>query len=151
MGNSTVNQKDQDFIDLYFDKLSEYVVNGKEVIHLDPMNSFYRRLIHNLANDFNFKTHSEGEGNERHIVLSRTSKTATPKRTKTEKPKWDFGDQEFLVNSSAGGINIFLGRDGNIGIYDENQNAPYLDKRMVTSSSFKVKNSKIIVVEDKNW
>ena len=151
MGNSTVNQKDQEFIDLYFDKLSKYVANDKEVVHLDPMNSFYRRLIHNLANDFKFKTHSEGQGNERHIVLSKTAKTATPNRTKTEKPKWDFGDQEFLVNSSAGGINIFLGRDGNIGIYDENQNVPYLDKRMVKSSSFKVKNSKIIVVEDNNW
>ncbi|MBT4286851.1 MAG: hypothetical protein HOD92_05890 [Deltaproteobacteria bacterium] len=151
MHNSTGNQKDQDFIDLYFNKLAEYVANGEEVLHLEAMNSFYRRLVHNLANDFKLKTHSEGEGKERHIVISRTDKAVTPKRVKPEKPKWDFGEQEFLVNSTSGGINIFLGRDGNIGIYDENQRIPYLDKRLVTSSSFKIKNSKIVISEDSNW
>jgi len=151
MHNSTMNQKDQDFIDLYFDKLSEYVANGEEVIHLEPMNSFYRRLVHNLANDFKLKTHSEGEGKDRHIVISKTETAVTPKKVKSETPKWDFGEQEFLVNASASGINIFLGRDGNIGIYNDGQKVPYLDKRLVTSSSFKVKNSKIIVSEDSNW
>lgn len=151
MHNSTRTQNDQEFLDLYFEKLTEYVEKGDDVIHLDPMNSFYRRLIHKLANDFGFKTHSEGEDKERHTVITRTNNTKKFKKVKVEAPKWDFGDQEFFVKPTPEGTDIYLGHDGNIGIYDENQRAPFLDKRLVMTTSFKVKNSKIVIAEDKNW
>ncbi len=41
-----------------------------ETMHLKPMNAADRRVIHKLAGEHGLSTHSEGEGRERHIVLS---------------------------------------------------------------------------------
>ena len=40
---------------------------------LPPMNAADRRIIHKLANDLGLETRSEGEGRERHIVISPTA------------------------------------------------------------------------------
>jgi spoIIIJ-associated protein len=44
---------------------------GKEVA-LDPMNPADRRVVHQAISDYSdLETHSEGEGRERHIVISK--------------------------------------------------------------------------------
>lgn len=51
-------------------KIMYEVENSKIPASLDPMNSYQRRIVHNLANQFsNIKTESEGEGKERHVVI----------------------------------------------------------------------------------
>ena len=40
---------------------------------LPPMNAADRRIVHKLANDLGLETRSEGEGRERHIVISPAS------------------------------------------------------------------------------
>lgn len=55
------------------------VAKTKVEAHLEPMNAFERRIIHNvLGNSKDVMTESEGEGKERHIVIK-------PKETKEEK------------------------------------------------------------------
>ena len=68
MRNQTDDNKGQEFLDYYAERLVSFIQSDEEMIHLEPMNSFYRRLIHNLAIRFKLKTHSEGENRERHIV-----------------------------------------------------------------------------------
>jgi spoIIIJ-associated protein len=46
------------------------VVDTKEPMHLKPMNAADRRVIHQLASENNLSSESEGEGRDRHIVLS---------------------------------------------------------------------------------
>lgn len=41
-----------------------------QTMHLKPMNAADRRVIHKLAGEHGLSTHSEGEGRDRHIVLS---------------------------------------------------------------------------------
>lgn len=41
-----------------------------EPMHLSPMNAADRRVIHKLAGEHGITTHSEGEGRDRHIVLT---------------------------------------------------------------------------------
>ena len=51
-------------------KIANDVLKTKMDISLDPMNSYERRIIHNLINEYeNLETESIGEGSERHIVI----------------------------------------------------------------------------------
>ena len=45
-----------------------------ETMHLKPMNPAERRVVHQAVSDYSdVETHSEGEGRDRHIVLSKKS------------------------------------------------------------------------------
>jgi len=42
--------------------------------HLDPMNAAERRVVHKAVSEYgDVETHSEGEGRDRHVVLSKKS------------------------------------------------------------------------------
>jgi spoIIIJ-associated protein len=54
-------------------KAEEWINQAKESgqeMHLKPMNAADRRVIHKLAGEHSIETRSEGEGRERHIVLT---------------------------------------------------------------------------------
>lgn len=45
-----------------------------ETMHLKPMSPAERRVVHQAVSDYSdVETHSEGEGRERHIVLTKTT------------------------------------------------------------------------------
>ncbi|WP_375387947.1 protein jag [uncultured Amnibacterium sp.] len=44
--------------------------NGSAAYPLEPMSSYERKLVHDLASEQGLQSHSEGEGAERHIVLT---------------------------------------------------------------------------------
>lgn len=51
------------------DKADDSRIAGEEV-HLEPMNSFERRIVHTVISKFDdITTRSEGEGRDRHIVI----------------------------------------------------------------------------------
>lgn len=50
----------------------EAVIESGEARHLDPMNAAERRVIHKVVADYEqVETHSEGEGRDRHVVLTK--------------------------------------------------------------------------------
>ena len=116
MRNQTDDNKGQEFLDYYAERLVSFIQSDEEMIHLEPMNSFYRRLIHNLAIRFKLKTHSEGENRERHIVITKAGDSSIPKDLNLRTPVWDWGDREFLVNSLEEEVEIVLNRDGSFGL-----------------------------------
>lgn len=51
-------------------KIAKEVLNSKIDASLDPMNSYERRYVHNIINEYeNLSTQSFGEGKERHVVI----------------------------------------------------------------------------------
>ena len=51
-------------------KIAKEIIKTKLDVSLDPMNSYERRYIHNIINEYeNLKTESIGEGKERHVVI----------------------------------------------------------------------------------
>jgi spoIIIJ-associated protein len=42
-----------------------------EPMHLKPMNPADRRVVHKVASEYELETHSEGEGRDRHVVLTK--------------------------------------------------------------------------------
>lgn len=51
-------------------KIAKEILNSKIDVSLDPMNSYERRIVHNIINNYeNLETESIGEGKERHVVI----------------------------------------------------------------------------------
>ena len=53
---------------------------------LEPMNSFKRRIVHNVAKEYQIETESRGEDRERHVFLIRTTTSATPAEAPRRQP-----------------------------------------------------------------
>ena len=50
--------------------IAKEVLSSKLEAKLDPMNSYERRLVHNIINEYpNLETESFGEGKDRHVVI----------------------------------------------------------------------------------
>lgn len=52
------------------EKAVERVKAGESTVHLDPMSSYERKIVHDAVADLGFTSESEGEGAARHIVVS---------------------------------------------------------------------------------
>lgn len=152
MQNTVYREKDDEFIAEYQERLIEFMRSDETVLVLEPMNSYYRRLVHHLALEFQLQTKSKGEEKDRHVVLAKGDKSAVPEKIKNKKPVvWNFGDQEFIVDPLQESVEVFLGKDGTVGLYDENSDIPYITKKKVVSGAFKVKMNKIVELHDDEW
>lgn len=63
------DQRSRELADLVaraFDALN----TGSDRFELEPMSSYERKLVHDLAAEKGLESHSEGEGSSRHIVLT---------------------------------------------------------------------------------
>lgn len=143
---------DDDLIEEYSERLTEFLESGEKELAFPPMNSYQRRLVHQLASDFGLETSSQGEGHDRHICVSTQKGAKVPEAVKN-KPKavWNYGDKEFFVNCLAAKIEVYLAKDGTVALWDEENPAHFLDKREMSTSSFKIKNSKIVEITDAEW
>lgn len=55
--------------------IAKEVLSSKLEVKLDPMNSYERRLVHNIINEYpNLDTESFGEGKDRHVVIKYVEK-----------------------------------------------------------------------------
>lgn len=52
------------------EKAVERVKAGEASVHLEPMSSYERKIVHDAVADLGFISESEGEGASRHIVVS---------------------------------------------------------------------------------
>ncbi|MBU2514615.1 hypothetical protein KJ966_25095 [bacterium] len=152
MQRNELNIKDDLLLSEYEEQFVEFMKSDQTELHLEPMNSYYRRLVHHLASEFKLKTHSEGDGADRHVVLTKIAKSQVPDKLKNQRPIiWNFGDQEFLVDPLQPMVEVYLGKDGSVGLYDETVTTPYITKRKVVSGSFKIKMNKIVELHDEEW
>jgi spoIIIJ-associated protein len=53
------------------DRAIERIEQGAESAALPPMSSYERKLIHDIVADRGFGSASDGEGRDRHTVISR--------------------------------------------------------------------------------
>lgn len=152
MQQSDLNERDDVFVAECEEQMTGFMKSDEKVLHLEPMNSYYRRLVHHLAQEFQLKTNSEGEGPDRHVVLTKANKSQVPEKLRNQKSiVWNFGDQEFLVDPLQKEVEVYLGKDGTVGLFDPGANIPYITKKKVVSGSFKIKMNKIVELQDEEW
>ncbi|MEN9739961.1 MAG: hypothetical protein RLZ72_227 [Actinomycetota bacterium] len=53
------------------DRAVERIEGGAQSAALPPMSSYERKLVHDFVSERGFSSHSEGEGADRHTVISR--------------------------------------------------------------------------------
>ncbi len=149
MQRGELKERDEVLLAEYEEQLIEFMKSEEKTIHLVPMNSYYRRLVHHLALEFKLETNSEGEGTDRHVVLTKNRNSLIPDKLKNQRSiVWNFGDHEFLVDPLQQEVEIFLGKDGSVGLFDETANVPYIVKKKVVSGAFKIKMNKIVELND---
>ena len=147
-----MDDKDQKLIEDVATEFSDFLESDEKTRHLAPMNSYNRRLVHKLAGEYGFETGSDGEGDSRHVVVTKQKDSQKPKERKLGKmPVWNFGEREFIVDSYSKAVEVYLAVDGTIGAWDSSMKFPIICKKAVASGSFKVKANEIIEITDKNW
>jgi hypothetical protein len=67
-------------------RLQQFLASDEQNMALEPMNSFKRRIVHNLAKEYQIETESRGEDRERHVFLIRTTTSATPAQAPRRQP-----------------------------------------------------------------
>jgi len=144
-------ERDEDFLIQNEERLNEFLESSEETMHFEPMNSYFRRLVHQQALRFHFKSQSEGSEDNRHVVIAKTKKSKAPEKIKRkEQITWNFGDREFLVDPLAEEVAVYLGKDGSVGLYDESVR-DHIATKNVVSGAFKVKMNKIVELLDDEW
>ncbi|MBU2644588.1 hypothetical protein KKI24_07765 [bacterium] len=151
MQDTELEERDEEFLLQNEEKLIAFLESSEETMHLEPMNSYYRRLVHQQALRFNFKSYSEGSDKDRHVVIDKTKKSTAPERIKRKEPvTWNFRDREFLVDPMAEEVAVYLGKDGSVGLYDESVR-DHIAVKKVATGAFKVKMNKIVELHDDEW
>ncbi|MBL0691580.1 MAG: hypothetical protein JJV97_04550 [SAR324 cluster bacterium] len=80
-----IERNDQDFISKIKDTLTKFVKSNKIKLPLEPMNSYLRRIVHMEATESNLVSKSEGEGRDRHLVITKNTDSKDTKDTKETK------------------------------------------------------------------
>ena len=171
---------EQEFTDEMHARLQQFLASDEQGMALEPMNSFKRRIVHNLAKEYQIETESRGEDRERHVYLIRTTSSATPADAPRRKPGevpvrvqssegededesperpeshhagrlWDFGSQTFPVNPGESGVHIAVKRDGSVEIFQEKDRNHVVAERVVTARQFRVRKGKIVQPGEPGW
>jgi len=143
---------EEEFTEQMSEQFQDFVSGSETERHLSAMNSFHRRLAHQLATRFGLETRSEGEGRDRHIVIGKTEESKTPEDLEIDESMvWNFGDKEFLVDPLQASVEIYLGKDGTVGAWSSSMNVPTVDRKEVTSGVFKIKQNQIVQIQDPLW
>jgi len=71
-------RSEQEFTGEMHGRLQQFLASDEQGMALEPMNSFKRRVVHNLAKEYAIETESRGEDRDRHVYLIRTTSSATP-------------------------------------------------------------------------
>lgn len=130
-------------------RITYFLQSGEEELELEPMNSYRRRMVHNIAKKFQLQSESRGEDRERYVCLIKTPDAAAPPTTRVR--LWDYGNQTFNVKPGPNGVHMALKVDGSIEILREEERAHVLSDRLVTSHEFRVRKGKILVPGDPDY
>jgi R3H domain len=132
-------------------RVSYFLQSPEEELELEPMNSYRRRMVHNLAGKYHLRSESRGEDRERYVVLVKTGETAAAAPPPSRVRLWDFGNQTFPVNPGARGVHVALKVDGSVELLREGDRSQVLADRVVTSHEFRVRQGKILVPGDPGY
>jgi hypothetical protein len=123
-------------------RIGYFLQSDEQELHLEAMNSYRRRVVHNIAKNFNLQSESRGADRERHVALIKTETTKAPPARKAR--LWDYGSMSFPVNPGDKGIRIALKVDGSVELWREEEKGQIVAERLVTANQFRIRQGKIL-------
>ncbi len=92
---------EREFLAEMEERLQQFIESDEKDLALEPMNSFKRRLVHNLAKTFRIQTESRGEDRDRYVYLIRTADSIVPEESSVAAVLADSHAAESVVSGSA--------------------------------------------------
>lgn len=131
-------------------RIAYFLQSADEELELEPMNSYRRRITHNLAKKYNMTSESRGEDRERYVCLVKTDETP-PVLESSKVRLWDFGSQTFAVNPGVDGLRLALKIDGSLEIWREGEKNHIIAERLVTAKEVRIRKGQILVPGDQGY
>ena len=131
-------------------RIRYFMESDSKELEFEPMNSYKRRLAHQVANPYKLKTDSRGEEPARCVVLTKSSQSELPKGV--SRPRlWDFGSLTLAVNPGEDGLRMALKVDGSVEIWREDQSRLTLDDKVVKARQIRIRKGKIVEPGEPGW
>lgn len=149
-----LNRKDYEFLCQVESNLLSFISSDEGVYQLEPMNAYYRRIVHQMATDCGLESCSIGEEGERTIQLTRTGRASTPDKLWSLQyqieiePIFDYGNRVYLAVPLT---TIVLRKDGSFGIPTTEDREPILTERQVPVQQFRIRKNQILCPSDPEW
>jgi R3H domain len=168
---------DRDFAREIEMRIAYFLQSPEEELELEAMNSYRRRMVHNIASRYHLRSESRGEDRDRYVCLVKTPETTAtadpaaepaagaegeetgeeaseaPREVRAPRPVrlWDYGSQTFPVNPGPQGIHMALKADGSIEMLRNEDRSHVVSDRLVTTHEFRVRNGKILIPGDPGY
>lgn len=137
------------FIEELEQRIRLFLSTEDRELALEPMNSYKRRLVHKLADQYKLTAESRGEEPARSVCLIRTEEAVMPEEKRVR--LWDFGAQTFPVNPGPDGLHLALKSDGSIELFSESERHRIVADRHVTGRQIRIRQGKIVIPGDAEW
>ena len=148
--HSTDDRAEKMFLEELETRVQYFMRSDSQELEFEPMNSFKRRLVHQVSKPYTLKTESRGEEPGRYVCLVKTEQSAPPEGAKMARA-WDFGTQSIAVDPGEAGLRIALKTDGSVEIFRDADRHLDLDQKLVTTRQFRIRGGKIVVPGDPAW
>ena len=145
--NLELSSSDKELLNDINAKIVSFVQSDDTYLQMDPMNSYYRMMVHKVGTEYKLRSESKGNGENRSVRLSKTISTKIPDNFNKQRII-DRGIEIFYAKS---GSEIVLRNDGSFGVSLKELDDKILDRRIVDDGEFRIRNNKIICKQDSNW
>ena len=145
-----INPVDYKFLESIRVQVLALLESEEEMIELEPMNSYQRRLVHKFSSACGLTSQSvSSEEGERFVCLIKNENTKNASEIVLPKPAnaIDFGDQIF---QTIVGTKIELRTDG-VGVEGFGNRSGILHQRVIDGDKFRVRNGQIVCPGEENW
>ena len=140
-----LSSSDQELLTDVNTAIVRFIKSDETFLQMEPMNAYRRRMVHKI--DYKLSSESTGDGENRSVRLSKTPETTIPENINSQRVI-DRGIEIFYAKPGA---EIVLRKDGSFGVSLKERESKILDRRTVVDGEFRIRENKIICIQDSNW
>ena len=142
-----LSSSDQELLTDVNTAIVRFIKSDETFLQMEPMNAYRRRMVHKIGADYKLSSESTGDGENRSVRLSKTPETTIPENINSQRVI-DRGIEIFYAKPGA---EIVLRKDGSFGVSLKERESKILDRRTVVDGEFRIRENKIICIQDSNW
>ncbi len=151
--------QDEEFLKEINQQILTFLDKDEEILEFDPMNSYQRRLVHQMGSLYQLSSKSVGSRDERYVCLLKSQSlgeilAAPEKPEESPEPAQrsgvmiDRGNEIFYCRP---GQKIVLRADGSFGVPTSDNTMKVLDEREMDSGMFRIQRNHLICPPDEQW
>ena len=142
-----LSSSDQELLTDVNTAIVRFIKSDETFLQMEPMNAYRRRMVHKIGADYKLSSESTSDGENRSVRLSKTPETTIPENINSQRVI-DRGIEIFYAKPGA---EIVLRKDGSFGVSLKERESKILDRRTVVDGEFRIRENKIICIQDSNW